>query len=473
MLKLRYMILAIILISIIIRIVLAADNVFSSGFVNFPGPDSYYHADRMRAMMATFPGVPAGMSLWGADWLMIAVSWLFGGFILGVKTWEYFVVFVPPLLAGVIIFMVYIIGSRLFNKLAALLGAFLLAVLPGEFMNRTLLGVIDHHVIEVLITTLAATVVIVGITFKKMPTWGTAVMLAVSAGCMVAYRYIWLGATFLSAGDIPNITTGYSESYAQTLATTTEAVPLLYASDVNVIIHALLAVTGIVVAIKASGSWKRLLIVAWTAVMLAATVWQTRFDYYLIVPTSILSGYMLVLFYLKGNKRNFNIPQALAVMLVVVLTIISMVTYAGIYRSDLNAPSDDWNTALEWVSKNTPEAAVVLAWWDYGYWIRYRGERKAYVTPGVEGDRVPLVARAFISNDPDPIVPAGDYVMVCDDTAYNYTHVMALWADLNIYDVDLDNTLAVRLYENRPPPSYRLVYDGGVKVYEYAGGRLQ
>ena len=40
-----------------------------------------------------------------------------------------------------------------------------------------------------------------------------------------------------------------------------------------------------------------------------------------------------------------------------------------------NPPSNDWLETLEWIKMNTPENAVVTAWWDYGYWIQTLGER--------------------------------------------------------------------------------------------------
>jgi dolichyl-diphosphooligosaccharide--protein glycosyltransferase len=35
----------------------------------------------------------------------------------------------------------------------------------------------------------------------------------------------------------------------------------------------------------------------------------------------------------------------------------------------------DWTQALSWISTNTPQNAVIIAWWDYGYWINVMGNR--------------------------------------------------------------------------------------------------
>jgi len=37
--------------------------------------------------------------------------------------------------------------------------------------------------------------------------------------------------------------------------------------------------------------------------------------------------------------------------------------------------SADWLDSMEWIKNNTPEDAVIGAWWDYGYWIQTKAER--------------------------------------------------------------------------------------------------
>ncbi len=37
--------------------------------------------------------------------------------------------------------------------------------------------------------------------------------------------------------------------------------------------------------------------------------------------------------------------------------------------------SNDWLVTMEWLKNNTPEDAVIAAWWDYGYWITTLSER--------------------------------------------------------------------------------------------------
>jgi len=44
--------------------------------------------------------------------------------------------------------------------------------------------------------------------------------------------------------------------------------------------------------------------------------------------------------------------------------------------TQFNISTNDWLHAMQWLKENTPEDAVIAAWWDYGYWISTLGERK-------------------------------------------------------------------------------------------------
>jgi len=61
--------------------------------------------------------------------------------------------YIPAILGTLTIIPVYFIGKELFNRWTGLLAATLVVILPGEFLNRSLLGFTDHHVAESLFTT--------------------------------------------------------------------------------------------------------------------------------------------------------------------------------------------------------------------------------------------------------------------------------------------------------------------------------
>ena len=64
-------------------------------------------------------------------------------------------------------------------------------------------------------------------------------------------------------------------------------------------------------------------------------------------------------------------------------------------RSQFN----DWIQALSWVRGNTPSNAVVIAWWDYGYWLAVMGNRtSAADNATLNGTRIAQIGRMFMSN---------------------------------------------------------------------------
>jgi dolichyl-diphosphooligosaccharide--protein glycosyltransferase len=64
-------------------------------------------------------------------------------------------------------------------------------------------------------------------------------------------------------------------------------------------------------------------------------------------------------------------------------------------RSQFN----DWTKALSWVRDNTPKNAVVISWWDYGYWLAVMANRtSAADNATLNGTRIAQIGRMFMSN---------------------------------------------------------------------------
>ncbi|MFH1447684.1 MAG: hypothetical protein ABIG39_02375 [Candidatus Micrarchaeota archaeon] len=58
-----------------------------------------------------------------------------------------------------------------------------------------------------------------------------------------------------------------------------------------------------------------------------------------------------------------------------------------------------WVDTLNWMRENTDEDGAVLAWWDYGHWINYLGERKVVLRNDLaRPDRVQEVAHLLTQN---------------------------------------------------------------------------
>jgi dolichyl-diphosphooligosaccharide--protein glycosyltransferase len=77
----------------------------------------------------------------------------------------------------------------------------------------------------------------------------------------------------------------------------------------------------------------------------------------------------------------------------------------------------DWVDAMEWVSENTEEDAVIVSWWDYGYWITTLGQRTTVNDNAtLNSTRIQTVARMFMGDEQSGIKIAqdlgADYVLV-------------------------------------------------------------
>ena len=64
--------------------------------------------------------------------------------------------------------------------------------------------------------------------------------------------------------------------------------------------------------------------------------------------------------------------------------------------------TNDWPHAMQWLKENTPDDAVIAAWWDYGYWISTLGERKTVADGSTLLDwQIKKIASAFMSTPND------------------------------------------------------------------------
>jgi dolichyl-diphosphooligosaccharide--protein glycosyltransferase len=63
------------------------------------------------------------------------------------------------------------------------------------------------------------------------------------------------------------------------------------------------------------------------------------------------------------------------------------------------APFNDWTQTLGWMRQNTPTDAVVISWWDYGYWTAVVGNRtSAADNSTINGTRIAQIGQMFMSN---------------------------------------------------------------------------
>ncbi|PXF51310.1 MAG: hypothetical protein C4B55_02630 [Candidatus Methanophagaceae archaeon] len=156
-------------ISLLIRTVLPYDRVFvGGGRVMFGSDDPVYHVRLVenllfgghyphRIFFDPYTLYPHGDHLHFAplfDQIPAFFTWLLG---LGAPTQELMetvLAYYPAVLGALVVFPVYFIGKELYSRAVGLVSAFLIAILPG-FLFRSILGAADHHVAELLFSTVA------------------------------------------------------------------------------------------------------------------------------------------------------------------------------------------------------------------------------------------------------------------------------------------------------------------------------
>jgi dolichyl-diphosphooligosaccharide--protein glycosyltransferase len=166
---------------------------------------------------------------------------------------------------------------------------------------------------------------------------------------------------------------------------------------------------------------EEMIVAIFTAVMVVFTMTQVRFDYYLVVgiaaANAVLVGRIFAFIDLEDVRRDVtNVKPYQVLVVVAILFVVAgpfVVTAAPMSAADsATRPGEyqDWQGSLEYLSTETPEVGEyggngsenleyygtygrtddydyddgeygVIAWWDYGHYITYGGERIPVANP--------------------------------------------------------------------------------------------
>lgn len=610
----------------LIRIVPPYDRVFTDQGVRFAGVDAYYHVRLIENLLRHYPHritfdpyicFPSGAAetthhVWPPffDWLLGSFMLLFGLGHPSQQVIDLVAAFAPAILGALTVIPVYFLGKYLLNSWCGVLAAILLAVMPGEFLGRSILGFTDHHVAEVLFSTIAMAflvktiraassspasdqsgggrLIILGTCLLSglfwgmyLTTWTGALLFIIilvlffvvqsildyfkgqsSTALMTIGAVILLSATGFSLLLLP---TGYlgsahrcffpltllvcttvpiglalitqimrrmrcrptaypivllglvvilawiglarAPTYIQSLFIELQMVrslntiiletwPLLYpAGRFSLALvwnyfgaASILGVIALFCLIKNNARHVRpeqVLLIIWSLVIVALTLFSRRFAYYLAINISLLTGWLvcrLIFSYcfqhastMKASKPDPMRPDKnspdqhhgalchrtrllvflIAVFIVVYAPCLSLAIHTS--RRAFFGPGNAWMAALNWMKKNTPDpfdnpdyyyrlyeipttntafvypdsAYGVMAWWDYGHWIVRVAHRIPISTPFQWGA---AAAGMFFTSPDEPsadkimTVSKARYVIVDHDTALAKFHATLSFA---------------------------------------------
>lgn len=211
------------LIAFYVRIIPRAGVFWKNGFIRLGENDPWYHWRNIDYLLHNYPSMmwfdpattyPYGTSQAFAPLFDMVTATVIKvlQFITGNGTEEFAMTifaYWPCFLAALCVIAVYFTAKKIFDsRPIGLLSALLLAIAPGQFLSRSIIGFSDHHVAEVLFSTLVIFFLAAAlmkaknkiITFEdlfkgKLSGFKPILLYAVLTGVtMAAYTLIWEGA---------------------------------------------------------------------------------------------------------------------------------------------------------------------------------------------------------------------------------------------------------------------------------------
>jgi dolichyl-diphosphooligosaccharide--protein glycosyltransferase len=139
------------------------DDVLGGARVNFLETDAWYHVRLAESQVRNFPhrvtvdpyASPNGQYVAVApllDTIIATAVVLTRGTAASTAYIERVAALVPAVIGVLAVAAVWALGTIAFDRRAGLIAGLLAAVLPGHFLDRTLVGFVDHHALEVLLS---------------------------------------------------------------------------------------------------------------------------------------------------------------------------------------------------------------------------------------------------------------------------------------------------------------------------------
>ncbi len=154
------------LFSLYLRVYKPMSRVLVGDTVLFDGNDGSYHIMLAKSTvlnlqrpwfdpMTFFPGGTEITFGPFNSWAIAILSYIADLGTPRVHTVEVVGAVLPAVFGALLVFIVYFIGRELGGRTAGFMAAVMIAVLPGQFLSRSLIGFADHHASEVLLSTTA------------------------------------------------------------------------------------------------------------------------------------------------------------------------------------------------------------------------------------------------------------------------------------------------------------------------------
>jgi len=208
--------------------------------------------------------------------------------------------------------------------------------------------------------------------------------------------------------------------------------------------------------------------ICWFAVLLILSLFARRILLYAVPAASMLSGLGLVyLWEVEVAPQQQQLKKA-GVAILICLSLVLATSVAYHIGSAMAAP-EEWQDAMAYLEDNTPEDAVVMSNWTYGYWILDLGNRRSVIDNGYYNydlDRLRDVATVYFTSDTAEAVEImekydAEYLIFTKDDVTSYASTILDWAEFDEeYDSFLPNSLVVRSIDGllKPEEGLEVIY---------------
>ena len=133
----------------------------------------------------------------------------------------------------------------------------------------------------------------------------------------------------------------------------------------------------------------------------------------LIILSSIGLSYLTTEVFKAKSVQNGNHLFKISYVVIIVALFIIPITFPvdGNWINAVDIPptilnggtvypaSNDWLEALNWIKMNTSQEAIIVSWWDYGYWITTMSERTTVADNAtIDSKQIKNIAKIFLDS---------------------------------------------------------------------------
>jgi len=192
-------------------------------------------------------------------------------------------------------------------------------------------------------------------------------------------------------------------------------------------------------------AWKRredstIFFACWFLGLLVASIFAKRVLLYATPAVCVLSGVGLAAIWGWARRGEAQVFGKAGVLLVLFLMLVIYCYMPATMAATPGMAADtEWQDALAYIREETPEDAVIMSQWSWGYWILDLGERRPLVDNGYYGydsDKLNDIALAYAATDPAEAARVmqkwgTDYLILSGLDADRYALTILEWANLD------------------------------------------